>query len=95
MKLRWTRRASADLEQIGDHIAPDSAAAAAATVVRILDQAESLREHPHLGRAGRIAGTRELVIAETPFIVVYRANEAAIEVLAVFHGARRWPDSIA
>jgi toxin ParE1/3/4 len=35
-----------------------------------------------------------LVIARTPFVVAYRINDKAIEVLRVFHGSRRWPDRL-
>ena len=56
------------------------------------DAAEALATHPHLGRAGRIAGTRELVVAQTPFVVPYRVVGDDVQILAVFHGARRWPE---
>ena len=29
---------------------------------------------------------------DTPFIVTYRVREADVEILAVFHGARQWPN---
>ena len=93
MKVRWTRAASLHLEEIGDHIARDSRASADRLVNLILDRTEALGEHPHLGRAGRVDATRELVVAGTPYIVVYRVRGGVAEVLAVFHGARRWPDS--
>ncbi len=92
MSVRWTKPALRDLEEIGDFIARDNALAAAKTVAAILDQAEALATHPHLGRAGRIAGARELVVAQTPFVVPYRVVEDDVQILAVFHGARRWPE---
>ncbi|WP_214431798.1 hypothetical protein [Dendronalium phyllosphericum] len=42
---------------------------------------------------GRIAGTRELVITRTPFIVAYRVRADQIEILAVIHATRRWYDN--
>jgi plasmid stabilization system protein ParE len=33
------------------------------------------------------------VIAGTPFLVVYRALRAEVDVLALFHGARQWPEN--
>ncbi len=47
---------------------------------------------PSLGRPGRISGTRELVIRGTPYVVPYRIKGPDIEILRVYHGARRWPD---
>ncbi|MCQ4191704.1 type II toxin-antitoxin system RelE/ParE family toxin [Methylocystis suflitae] len=93
MRVRWTTPALRDLEVIGDHIERDNSAAVAARVVMtILDQADNLAEFPHMGRPGRIPNTRELVVVDTPFIVPYRVRDAEVEILAVVHGARQWPD---
>jgi plasmid stabilization system protein ParE len=46
-----------------------------------------------MGRPGRVPGIRELVIPTTPYIVPYRVQREAIQILRVYHGARRWPDS--
>jgi toxin ParE1/3/4 len=93
MKVRWTSPALRDLEAIGDYIARDSPAAAGRIVIRILDQAELLAAHPHAGRAGRVPATREMIVSDTPFILPYRVKGDVVEVLAVFHGARQWPES--
>jgi toxin ParE1/3/4 len=53
-----------------------------------------LPDNPEMGRPGRVPGTRELVIPSTPFIVPYRLDGNTIQILRVFHGARRWPESI-
>ncbi len=92
MKVVWTRPAKRDLEAIGDYIARDNAKAAAQVVIRVLDQAELLTQHPHAGRAGRIAGTRELVVTNTPFVLPYRVREDCVEILSVFHSSRKWPE---
>ena len=49
-----------------------------------------------MGREGRVRekDTRELVIAGTPFVVVYRLHRSRVEVLAVFHAARKWPRGV-
>ncbi|HEX9167834.1 MAG TPA: type II toxin-antitoxin system RelE/ParE family toxin [Roseiarcus sp.] len=93
MRTRWTRPALADLEASGDYVARDNPGAAQRLLACIAVTVETLRDHPHLGRPGRIAGTRELVVAETPYVVPYRMRGDEVEILAVFHGARRWPDA--
>lgn len=93
MRVRWTTPALRDLEAIGDYIARDNPSAAAKTVSRILDHADMLAAHPQMGRAGRVPETRELVVSDTPFIVPYRVRGDEVEILAVFHGARQWPES--
>lgn len=44
---------------------------------------------PHRGRAGVEPGTRELVVAGLPYIIIYRAKEDVVEILRIWHGARR------
>ena len=93
MRTRWTRPALADLEAIGDFVARDNPRAAGRLVARIAASVEALAANPHMGRPGRITGTRELVIVETPYIVPYRVRSNEIEILAVLHAARRRPDA--
>jgi toxin ParE1/3/4 len=50
-----------------------------------------LADYPVMARSGRVAGTRELVVVGTPYIVVYRIEPAAVVILRVLHGAQRWP----
>jgi len=92
MTVRWTAPALRDLETIGETIARDDPGAAAGVIARIFDQADRLTEYPHFGRPGRVPGTPELVVAGTPYFVPYRVRNAGVELLAVFHGARRWPE---
>jgi toxin ParE1/3/4 len=51
-----------------------------------------LRNNPEFGRTGRVAGTRELVIPKTPFIVLYRVNGQSLEILRIYHAAQRRPE---
>jgi len=94
MNIVWTKRATADLYSACLFWSEKSSAAAAETMLeRIFAAVEMLELHPMLGRPGRVRGTRELVILRTPFLVAYRVRAEAIEILAVQHGARRWPES--
>ena len=54
---------------------------------------KSLAEQPEMGRPGRVHGTRELVVSDTPFVVPYRVVGSEIEILRVLPGARDWPKS--
>lgn len=92
MRLRWTRLAEADLNDIAAYIGQDSPAAAARVILELIDQAEaSLTRHPALGRPGRVIGTRELVIGNLPYIIPYRVRDGDVEILRVLHTSRRWP----
>jgi toxin ParE1/3/4 len=92
MKVVWTRLALVDLDSAYDYAAEERPAAAIRAVERIEKAVAALCRHPEIGRPGRVDGTRELVVTGTPFIVPYRIKAKRIEVLAVLHGARRWPD---
>ena len=92
MRLRWTRRAERDLDEIASYIGQDSPAAAARVILELIDRVESsLTKRPAIGRAGRVLGTRELVMGELPYVVPYRVREQDIEILRVLHTSRRWP----
>jgi toxin ParE1/3/4 len=52
------------------------------------------QQNPAAARPGRVAGTRELVIVGTPYIVPYRVKADVIQIITVLHGAQRWPDRL-
>ena len=91
VRIVWLWHALDDLEQLRDYIAADDPGSAAVIAQRILDTVGTLLDFPERGRAGRVPATRELVVPRTPYRVVYRLRGEAIEILCVFHGARRWP----
>ncbi|MBI4346332.1 MAG: type II toxin-antitoxin system RelE/ParE family toxin [Elusimicrobia bacterium] len=92
VKLIWTLLALADLDHARDYI-QQVGGSAASTLDRIERAVAALARHPQIGRAGRVDGTRELVVSGTPFILPYRVKQRRIEILAVLHAARRWPES--
>lgn len=82
-----------DLEQIADYIAQDNPSAANRMVARLWASVKILASHPETGRPGRVYGTRELVVSQTPFIIPYRIVNSEIQILRILHGARKWPDA--
>jgi toxin ParE1/3/4 len=97
MTIRWTDPAQTDFLEILGYIARDNPAAAERVGQRLLSAIDTLAAQPRLGRPGRVAGTRELVIPRLPYLAVYRIIEAThsttsqVEILRVLHGTRRWP----
>jgi toxin ParE1/3/4 len=95
MNIVWSQEAVEDLASLRAYIAEDNPAAARRVVLQIIQNVEQfLPGNPQIGRAGRVPGTRELVIPRTPYIVPYRFQRTTIQILRVYHGARRWPDSL-
>ena len=74
-----------------DYIAADNPTAAIELDQRIDQQIDRLADHPRMGRAGRVRGTREMIITRTPFIAIYRIKANRIEILRIVHGAQQWP----
>jgi toxin ParE1/3/4 len=91
MNAVWSPRAIRHLVAVRKYIEKDSDGNAALIAGRILDAIEILRTQPQMGRPGRLAGTRELVVSGTPYIVPYRVRHERLELLAVFDGRRQWP----
>ncbi len=54
-----------------------------------------LARTPLVGRPGRVGNTRELVMTKLPFIVAYQVTPSTVEILAVIHTARLWPETFA
>ena len=92
MHVFWTRAALHHLEAIQDHIAQESPLAAYRLALELTERTNlNLTEHPMMGRKGRAKGTRELILAETSYIVAYRVMPGRVEILAVVHAARDCP----
>ena len=94
MQIKWVRLALDDLDAAGEFIARDNPEAASQVFKRIWDAVQLLAEHPEAGRAGRVPGTRELVVADTPFIIPYRVVENTVQILRVLHAKRKWPKQV-
>lgn len=90
MKLVWTRPAATDRREIRAYIAQDNPAAALALDELFSEKAGRLLDHPGLGRPGRIADTRELVVHQN-YILVYDLVGDLVRVLRVLHAAQQWP----
>ena len=93
MRLRYTRLALADLEEAHAFIRAENPRAAQAMLARIREAVDRLVTFPDSGRPGRVGGTRELIVANTPFVVAYRVTPGTVDILAVIHASRRWPSS--
>jgi len=91
--IEWTEQATRQLDQAHDYIALSNSEEVAERITRqIVSSVQQLAAFPMSGRAGRVPGTRELVVANTSFLAAYAIEEATIVILAVYHGAQRWPE---
>ncbi len=88
MKLRWTRRALADLQRLADRIAADDKPMAARAFTEALaEKVARLEEFPLLGRTGSYQDTRELIVHRN-YLVTYRLRALEVQILQIWHVAR-------
>jgi addiction module RelE/StbE family toxin len=94
LRIKWFRQALLDLDRIETYIADDSPATAVDIVVKIIKAVSLLGAQQGIGRAGRVPGTKELIIPGLPYIVPYRVKDGEVQVLRVYHTSRKWPDRL-
>lgn len=91
MTIVWSPRAIEHLTHLQSYIARDNPKAASRIATALLEAVERVAALPNVGRPGRVAGTRELIVAGTPYVIPYRVRGDRLEVIAVFHGRQKWP----
>ena len=92
--IEWTEQAPLQLDHAHDYISlANSEEVAARITMQIIASIQQLAAFPMSGRSGRVPGTRELVISNTPFIAAYAVDHDRIVILAVYHGAQQWPEA--
>jgi plasmid stabilization system protein ParE len=88
MRIVWAAEARQRTHEIWHYIALDNLGAANRMFTRLVAAVEKLAYYPYLGRPGREA-SRELPVASTPFIVIYRVQDEEVRIVTVLHGAQR------
>lgn len=76
------------------YIAQDNPVAAIELDDEFEAKAEQARQRPTLYRAGRVPGTREIVVRPS-YVMVYRWDEElnVVILLRVLHSAQQWPSA--
>jgi addiction module RelE/StbE family toxin len=94
LKVQWSRSARKRLEEIEAYISLDRPEASRKLIRSLITKtAFKLSQYPQIGRVGRLAGTRELVYRDAPFLVVYTVRNDTITVLTVFHTSQQFTQS--
>ena len=91
MIVQLTTKAKAELDSAIAFVRRDSTRAAATLRSRVEDAIGSLAQLPNRGRSGRVAGTRELLVRGTPYILVYSTSADRVLVLSVRHTSQGQP----
>ena len=91
MTIVWSPTAVEDLNHLRAYIEQHNPRAAAKVAETILRHVAGLSDFPGQGRPGRVPHTRELIIPDTPFLVVYSVAGETVQIVTVLHTARKWP----
>jgi len=87
MLIKWTKTALASVDEIAGYIAKDNPVRATSFVLELQAAVIKLQDHPGMGRAGRVPGTRELVLRKN-YIAIYRVRGDDVEILRLHHATR-------
>jgi toxin ParE1/3/4 len=91
MRVSYSRRALAQLDEIFAYIAKDNETAAKAVVDRIDALVRLLGKYPTIGRATDKEGVRVIGVRRYPYLVFYKilSDRDEVRILRVRHTARR------
>jgi len=87
----WKEEAKESLQRNIEYYAAEDPKTAYRVMDEVITRSLALLDHQKMGRPGRVKNTRELVVNNTPFILVYAIKEQYIEIINVLHGAQQWP----
>lgn len=90
LPITWKKRALNDRDKIFDYVAKTDAISAILLDDEIEQASGHAQTHPKMHRAGRKAGTREIVVRRA-WIIVYRALPVRLEILRVLSSRKQWP----
>lgn len=77
------------------HIAEHSPPRARSVVARLKSRTEILRSHPLAGRLRPELGEGMRSLSERPYVLIYRVVGEGVDIVAVLHGARDLPATLA
>lgn len=91
MKVRYTRTALDELNEIFAYLADRNIAAASLIVTRVETLVGFLADFPYMAQETEMTGVRRLPLGVYPYNIFYVAEDDEIVILHIRHGARRFP----
>ncbi len=87
-----TRRALQALSEVLDYYESQQSGLGARFLSSYDSQIEVVRDMPKIGRTGKVFGTRELVMQDFPFLIVYRIRKDYLEIIRLIHQSMKYPN---
>ena len=93
MKVHWTEAARAQLRDIHSFVARSSPQYAKKLVDRLTRRSQQIGAFPQSGRVvPDVNDVNVREVLEGPYRIIYHILDDQVDVIAVVHGARNWPD---
>ena len=89
LKIQESKLALINLDEIASYYEYQQPGLGYRFVAYYYKQVEILKSMPHIGRSGKVMGTREIVLQEFPYLVIYRVRGNIVQILRVFHQHRK------
>jgi plasmid stabilization system protein ParE len=89
VKLRYTRRAAAELEDVLSYVKEQSPLGARRVQARIQAITDLLLQHPKVGQVTSNGRLRRMVASPYPYLIFYEVTQDDIVIHGVRHAARR------
>jgi len=91
MRVRFTRPAQADLQQIHAYVSKDNPAEASRLVARLIERARALGETPYEGRVTDEPSARVIVVPRLRYFIFYTITGDEVHITHIRHTSRRRP----
>ena len=90
MLIEWAQAAEDDIvEAMAWYVRQADMETGRRIITRLFAAVDRLEVFPHAGRPGLLPETRELVVPDLPYFIVYKITDK-VEILRVMHTSRLW-----
>lgn len=91
MLINWLSTAEEDLLYLESWYRVNAPEYLTDVAQAIWDAANSLSSLPNRARPGAVPGTRELLVPDTPYMLVYVVTADTVAILRLLHQYQKWP----
>jgi plasmid stabilization system protein ParE len=89
LAFEFSHKAERDLEEIGLYLKAHFPNKLKPTYARIVAACRQLVDYPKMGRVGRVRESREYVMPDLPYVIIYQEHDSSLIILRIYHAARR------
>ena len=94
LKIEWTAKAAVQFKKNQRYYHHSDRQIARLLAMRVNSALHRLLVLPNRGRKGLYPGTRECVVQRSPYVIVYRVTDDALQVIHIWHGRQDWTNVV-